>query len=322
MKIPLCFYPTQVILIDDNSEFLTTLSLALSRQFNVKTFTDTSLALKHINEQEREIKLTEANDTPKPEGDSEVWVKQVLTRQNIKRFDEFKAREVSVVVVDYSMPSMNGIEFCEQIQNPSIRKILLTGYATSSEAVKAFNNNTIHYYLKKNDENMLRELEETIHQLQHKYFNEISSSIKAEAIDSGTPFFADLELARYFKKSCEELGIIEYYYLTNPSRFALKTKDNQKFLCIIYTADDIAEHLQVLEEEGAPDSIYAAIESHRSIPFFPTTDGYYEPGIAAPETNIYPADTIKGKVTYYCAIIPDSTNIPQPKSVIGAGHFH
>lgn len=322
MKIPLCFYPTQVILIDDNNEFLTTLSLALSRQFNVKPFTDTALALKYINEQEREIKLSEANDAPKPEGDSEVWVKQVLTRQNVKRFDEFKAREVSVVVADYSMPSMNGIEFCERIQNASIRKILLTGYATSTEAVKAFNNNTIHYYLKKNDENMLQELEETIHQLQHKYFTEISSSIKAEAIDSGTPFFADLELARYFKKSCEALGIIEYYYLTNPSRFALKTKDHRKFLCVIYTADDVAEHLQVIKEEGGPDSIYSAIKSHAFIPYFPTADGYYEPGLATPEANIYPADTIKGKVNYYCTIISDSSDISLPTTQVRAGHFH
>lgn len=322
MKIPLCFYPTQVILIDDNSEFLTTLSLALSRQFNVKSFTDTAMALKYINEQEREIKLSEGNDAPKPEGDSEVWVKQVLTRQNIKRFDQFKAREVSVVVADYSMPSMNGIELCEQIQNPSIRKILLTGYATSSEAVKAFNNNTIHYYLKKNDENMLQELEETIHQLQHKYFNEISSSIKAEAIDSGTPFFADLELARYFKKSCEALEVIEYYYLTNPSRFALKAKDNRKYLCVIYTADDIAEHLQVLEEEGGPENIYSAIESHAFIPYFPTADGYYEPGLPTPEANIYPADAIKGKVNYYCSIIPDSADTPLPIPKLRSGHFH
>jgi CheY-like chemotaxis protein len=322
LKIPLCFYPTQVILIDDNSEFLATLSLALSKQFNVKPFTDTALALKYINEQEREIKLTEASDTPKPEGDSEVWVKQVLSRQNIKRFDEFKAREVSVVVADYSMPSMNGIEFCERIQNSSIRKILLTGYATSTEAVKAFNNNTIHYYLKKNDENMLQELEETIHQLQHKYFNEISSSIKAEAIDSGTPFFADLELARYFKKSCEGLDVIEYYYLTNPSRFALKTKDNRTFLCIIYTADDITEHLQVIKEEGGPDSIYAAIKSHAFIPYFPTADGYYEPGIKNPENNIHPADTIKGKTNYYCAVIPDAAAVSSATPTVRAGQFH
>lgn len=296
--------------------------MALSRQFNVKLFTDTDLALKYINEQEREIKLSDSSDKPKPQGESETWVKQVLTRQNIKRYDEFKAREVSVVVVDYSMPSMNGIEFCEKIKNPAIRKILLTGYATTSEAVKAFNNNTIHYYLKKNDDNMLEELESTIHQLQHVYFNEMSSSIKAEAIDSGTPFFADPELARYFRENCDALDVTEYYYLTNPSRFALRTKNNHKFLCLIYTEDDLAEHLQVLEEEGGPESLYTAIKSHQYIPYFQSADGYYEPSLPNPESNIHPADHVKGKVNYYCAIIPDESDITQRVINLRAGRFH
>ena len=151
-KIPLCFYPTQIVFVDDNTEFLATLSMAFPKQFNLTLFDDTDLALKYINEHQREDHLIKKNEKPKPEGESEVWVKQVLTRQNLKRFDELRIKEVSVVVVDYSMPSMNGIEFCESIKNSSIKKILLTGHATSTDAVKAFNNNTIHYYLKKNDE--------------------------------------------------------------------------------------------------------------------------------------------------------------------------
>lgn len=321
-KIPLCFYPTQVVFVDDNTEFLATLSMAFSKQFNVKFFQDTDLALKYINQCQRESDLIENTEKPKLQGESEIWVKQVLTRQNLKRFDELRVREVSVVVVDYSMPRMNGIEFCENIQNSAIKNILLTGYATSTEAVKAFNNNTIHYYLKKNEENMLEELEATIHQLQHAYFNELSSSIKAEAIDSGTPFFADPQLARYFRKNCESLGVTEYYYLSNPSRFALHTQSQNKFLCIICTEDDIVQHLQVLLEENAPENLYSAIASHEFIPYFQSADGFYEPGITNAIANIYPANLVKGKVNYYCAFIPDDSD--KVKSILESrtGSFH
>lgn len=321
-KIPLCFYPTQIVFVDDNTEFLATLSIAFSKQFNVKLFDDTDLALKYINEHQRKNHLVENTEKPKPEGDSEVWVKQVLTRQNLKRFDELRIREVSVVVVDYSMPSMNGIEFCENIKNSSIKKILLTGYATSTDAVKAFNNNTINYYLKKNDENMLQELEATIHQLQHAYFNELSSSIKAEAIDSGTPFFADPQLARYFRTNCESLGVTEYFYLTNPSRFALRTHNQDKFLCIIYTEEDINEHLQVLIEESAPTNLYSAIESRQFIPYFQTADGFYDPGMSNPISHLHPAIHIKGQVNYYCAIIPDKSEKTTPAVALRTGSFH
>ena len=148
-KIPLCFYPTQIVFVDDNSDFLAALSIAFSKQFNVKQFSNTALALQYINEQQREINLVANDEKPKLQGESDAWVKRVLTHQNLKRFDEVRIMEISVLIVDYEMPEMNGIEFCEKINNSSIKKILLTGYATPMDAVNAFNTNTIHYYLKK-----------------------------------------------------------------------------------------------------------------------------------------------------------------------------
>lgn len=321
-KIPLCFYPTQIVFVDDNPEFLDTLSMAFCKQFNVQAFADTDSALSYINEYQREADLIANDEKPKPQGDSDAWVKRVLTHQNIKRFDQQRAKEVSVLVVDYSMPSINGIEFCEKIKNSSIKKILLTGYATPADAISAFNNNTIHYYLKKNDENMLQDLEIAIHQLQHAYFNELSSSLKAGAIDSGTPFFADPQLANYFQQTCESLEVVEHYYLTNPSRFALRTRAGSNFFCVIYTEEDMLEHLQILREEGAPEALYTAIESRKFVPLFQTADGFYEPGAVNAISNIYPATHVPGVVNYYCAIVADIATEATPAIKVPTGKLH
>ncbi len=321
-KIPLCFYPTQIVFVDDNPEFLDALSLAFSKQFNVKIFADTDSALNYINEYQREADLIANDEKPKPQGDSDAWVKRVLTHQNTKRFDDQRIKEVSVLVVDYSMPNINGIEFCEKIKNSSIKKILLTGYATPADAISAFNKNTIHYYLKKNDASMLQDLEVAIHQLQHAYFNELSSSLKAGAIDSGTPFFADPQLANYFQETCDSLEVIEYYYLTNPSRFALRTRTGNNFSCVIYTEEDMAEHLQILQEEGAPKTLYTALESRKFVPLFQTADGFYEPGIINPTSNIYPATHVSGVVNYYCAIIPDIAKTAEPAIKVPTSKLH
>lgn len=321
-KIPLCFYPTQIVFVDDSPEFLDALSLTFAKQFNVQTFDNVDAALQYINEYKREADLVANDEKPKPQGDSDAWVKQVLTHQNIKRFDELRIKEVSVLVVDYSMPSMNGIEFCEKINNVGIKKILLTGYATPADAVRAFNNNTIHYYLKKNDASMLQDLEAAINQLQHAYFNDLSSTLKAEAIDSGTPFFADPRLADYFENACVSLSVTEYYYLTNPSRFALRTRDDKNFLCVIYTEDDIAEHLQILREENAPKALYSAIESHEFVPLFQTADGFYEPGLTDAKACIYPAAHVAGAVNYYCAIIEDTGSASPPALKLPTGVLH
>lgn len=321
-KIPLYFYPTQIVFVDDNPEFLETLTLAFSGQFSVKSFDNTDAALKYINEYQREAKLVANDEKPKLQGDSDAWVKRVLTHQNIKRFDEMRVKEVSVLVVDYSMPTMNGIEFCENIKNSAIKRILLTGFATPSEAVKAFNNNTIHYYLKKNDENMLKELEEAIQQLQHAYFNELSSSLKAEAIDSETPFFADPQLARYFEDTCESMNVAEYYYLSNPSRFELRTRDGKTLSCVIYTEEDIEEHAQILQEEGAPEELCKAIVSRKFVPLFKTADGFYEPGMQNAKSAIHPATHVQGVVNYYCAVVGDTPESSDPVIKTPKGVLH
>lgn len=321
-KIPLYFYPTQIVFVDDNHDFLETLSTAFINQFNVKSFDNAELALKYINESQREASLVASDDKPKLQGDSDAWVKRVLTHQNVKRFDEMRIKEISVLVVDYSMPTMNGIEFCEQIKNSAIKRILLTGHATPADAVRAFNSNTIHYYLKKNDENMLQDLEVAIQQLQHAYFNELSSSLKTEAIDSGTPFFADPKLAHYFQETCESLGVVEYYYLSNPSRFALRTRNRNNFSCVIYTEEDMAEHLQILMEEGAPQELCSALESRKFVPLFKTADGFYEPGITNAITCIHSATHIQGVVNYYCAVIPEINESTDTAIKVPIGILH
>ncbi|MES2675721.1 MAG: response regulator [Pseudomonadota bacterium] len=322
-RIPLCFYPTQIIFVDDHTEFLSTLAMAFSQHFNVKVFDDPQVALAYINEQQRTQHLVEADEKPEAHGESDKWVQQVLTRPNLKRFDEMRKMEISVLVVDYSMPAMNGIEFCEQIKNSAIKKILLTGYATPMDAVKAFNDNTIHYYLRKSDENMLDLLENTIHQMQYAYFNELSSSIKAEAIDSGTPFFADVKLAQYFQSVCDSLDVGEYYYLTSPSRFALLSRDGSKSLCIIYTEEDIEEHLKILVEEDAPEELYNKIASREFIPLFNSEDGFYEPERGDTNVHIYPAQKVSGKINYYCAIISEhEANVDFKIPIVSSGKMH
>jgi CheY-like chemotaxis protein len=64
--------------------------------------------------------------------------------------------EISTVIVDYDMPSMKGLEFCEKLQNPYIRKILYTGVAGEGLAIEAFNKGLIDGYIRKGDPNQMK----------------------------------------------------------------------------------------------------------------------------------------------------------------------
>src|SRR5450755_3404318 len=66
---------------------------------------------------------------------------------------ELKLRgdEVAVILADYRMPQMNGIEFLEEAMKtyPGARRVLLTAYADTDAAIEAINVVDLDYYLLK-----------------------------------------------------------------------------------------------------------------------------------------------------------------------------
>jgi DNA-binding NtrC family response regulator len=59
--------------------------------------------------------------------------------------------KVNVVISDYLMPDMNGIEFLNEVRKvqPFSPRILLTGYADKENAIKAINIVSIYHYIEK-----------------------------------------------------------------------------------------------------------------------------------------------------------------------------
>jgi len=58
---------------------------------------------------------------------------------------------VDLVISDYLMPEMNGIEFLAKVRNikPEIPRIILTGYADKENAIKAINEVGLFQYIEK-----------------------------------------------------------------------------------------------------------------------------------------------------------------------------
>ena len=66
---------------------------------------------------------------------------------------ELKLRgdQVAVILADYRMPQMNGVEFLERAMDvyPGARRVLLTAYADTSAAIDAINIVDLDHYLLK-----------------------------------------------------------------------------------------------------------------------------------------------------------------------------
>lgn len=65
--------------------------------------------------------------------------------------EQVRQDSVDLVIADYLMPHMNGIEFLAQVKSlhPEATRILLTGYADKESAIKAINDVGLFHYIEK-----------------------------------------------------------------------------------------------------------------------------------------------------------------------------
>ena len=77
----------------------------------------------------------------------------------VKALEHIKSDGCNLVISDYLMPGMNGIEFLSEVRKikPQIPRIILTGYADKENAIKAINEVGLYQYIEKpwNSEELL-----------------------------------------------------------------------------------------------------------------------------------------------------------------------
>ncbi len=292
------YYPTNIALVDDNEAFLNTLHLYLTRFFNCNTFTDPLNALKFAND----LHATEnIKDTHSPI-DVPYINESVFDSVSEKQFDMSKSEELSVVVVDYDMPGINGVEFCSRINNPCVRKILLTGCATHRQVVTAFNENIIDYYIDKQEEDLLGTVRDIVIEMQKEYFRNRLHKLTMSLVKNEAPYFLDSALADFFDSTCKKLGVKEYYFIPKPSRFILRGASKESLL-IVLTDKDLEEHINILRDEEAPESWIERLQSKQYVPYFESGDGFYTPETQKSLDPFLQATIVEGQENYYCALI-------------------
>jgi thioredoxin reductase (NADPH) len=94
-----------------------------------------------------------ARDLRRRYGESHRIVRAESGADGIEALRQMKLRgeQVAVILADYRMPQMNGIEFLEQAMDiyPTARRVLLTAYADTGAAIDAINVVDLDYYLLK-----------------------------------------------------------------------------------------------------------------------------------------------------------------------------
>lgn len=321
MPLPIYQHPSLTVLVDDSANFLRSLSFQLGLALPRKGFNSPKLALEWLRKQsarpQQPTHLLYDNVDAYPRLSQQRAVGMNLEQiSQISRQQE-RFMTPTVLVVDYSMPGMNGIEFCEALHDTRYKIILLTGTADDRVAVAAFNRGLIHRYIQKSDDDALERLGIEICALQRSYFEAQSDRVHGLMALNDFGFVTDPAIDSLFHKISERYKIVEHYLYTEPAGFLLYDQHALPRILVIATEQAMDSHYEVAVDNGAPASLLQALRERRIVPYFGGGDGMYSPTIGnAWHKYTRPAQICCGSEKYYWALFEQisSTVLPATPS--------
>ena len=227
-EINLFQHPTTTVYIDDSTAFLYSITLGVDHQ-PFRSFSDPFAGLDYVDQYAHNYEMNAASRQDQDFiNASKLGYNFALLAQN-KLQNNARFAEPSVVVIDYSMPQLNGLDLCSRIQNPYVKKVLLTGVADEKIAITALNTELIDFYISKSEGSLSQELYRIIAHLQDRYFQDIYGWSKDSRLKELVPYLYNSTFADYFEDISEQLNIVEHYPLEDPWGFLLVSADGTFF---------------------------------------------------------------------------------------------
>lgn len=294
-EISLFHHPTTTVFVDDSEEFLYSIALGVDR-LPYRSFCNPSQALAYVNH------FTAAYDVPSLEHppSRSASVSKLFAQVERKLNDHNRFAEPSVLVVDYSMPSMNGLDLCSQVTNPNVKKVLLTGVADEKIAIDALNTELIDFYISKSEISLSHRLRNIIAHLETRYFQDLFGWSRDSEVRQVLPHLYDPAFADFFEDMLENMEIVEHYPLSNPTGFCLSNAYGTSYHLILYTADELNVLLAQADFRNLSAKLRDNVERRQLIPYCTLPNSVPIPLSA---NHLFSPTLVKGDETYYCAIV-------------------
>lgn len=180
--------------------------------------------------------------------------------------EQLERTPIDVVISDFLMPEMNGIELLKEVKKlqPDSVRLLLTGYADKENAIKAINEVGIYHYLEKpwdndallnivrralEEKSLRRELSTKIHELdtlfnrhgeleaKHRFLEkelEMAAKVQRSVLPTSFPDIAGFRFANLYQP-CETIG---------GDFFDIVTRGNERDDAVLLVADVIGHGVQ------------------------------------------------------------------------------
>ncbi len=303
------YHPTTCLVVDDDRLYLDSFDYNYADVTPLATEQRPEQAIERLlKDAERTgLSIDEANHAPVGEGMAgDPVVRLPASRIAAMARDPARFSRVSMVVVDFAMPSMTGVELCQKIKHLPVKKVLLTGKTGDSTAVAAFNEGLINLFLVKQDPDLPGKLRQIIRELQYSYFKDITAPLEPIAKLEDTAFLDDPGIASWYHKLAEHIRAVEHYLLLSPPGMMLADEAGQVTVAWISNEDRMRAQLEIAIEEGAPGALVKRLGAGDVILACPTPTGFYEWKHASDwQKYVLPCEEIMGNTLWKVAIQRD-----------------
>jgi len=289
MPAPPLFHPTRVVLVDDEPRILRMTALLLEDCPEVRdilVFQRAQEALAHLDaaaDAEEDLGGARVRDVIDEDAGGEVVHRTIdVSLASLPRLLE-RSREKavhSVIVSDFAMPGMDGLEFFARLRDRHARRLLLTALCDEKDAVTAFNRGSIHRFLHKGDPAGPQALREAVRGQCREYFRRRYAHLGAVlALGTAGQFLSHPRVAELLDRAMRESGCREFCFSVDPPGFRLDGPGRGGVLAL---ADGLEyeRHRRVVREIGGEADLAEALAARSVLPTGCDARPLYEHGSA------------------------------------------
>lgn len=254
-------HPSTIVIVDDHARFLRDMEINVPRDVLYKSFEDPREAMNHIND----FGGVEKNLVHRAMSLHSQAGERVLLEVNIGLLedgimDANRFNLPTVLITDFMMPGLDGLELCAGITDQQVKKILLTGKAEENTGIDAFNSGLIDGFVMKSRDDAADVVFNLATQLQEKYFTDLQNPWLG---GSGmiTTFFDDAGAIARIQEIMEEGSYIEHYLTTNPFGYVVVTADGKIGRIGIFGEEEMQAQVALAKATNAPVSVIDKLQN-------------------------------------------------------------
>jgi CheY-like chemotaxis protein len=266
--VPPFFFPTRTIHVDDHEAYLAVMSPHLDPDIWMESYASATEALDDISSARGGPSALRSlvHRRKDPESLGNELVLDVDAIHHVM-YDDERFAMPSVLVADYAMPEMTGLNLLQSSGDKNVGRILLTGQADKGTVISAFNDGLIDRYIEKAASDVDVQLNQGIKDLQWRFFGRAYAAVAQTLSRDDYRILWDTEAMDFIVAS---LGIrpVEMYLVPSPSGLLfLDTHGKGEFVVIVSDAA-----LMDLVDKGEVAGIAAEdlrrIENEEAVPVF------------------------------------------------------